>query len=126
MVMSGLSATGARVGTYSAAMAPTPQVYVIGRQPDTAPFVGKMGFNVLSVPQNEWNMSVNDAWVQSAIDSRSPVLFESAPELESFFNTDLKTLKRYPTTVTSHEVNQLLDAGYKTVVIGEKIWLAPK
>jgi RHS repeat-associated protein len=42
-------------------------VMVIGRQPDTAAYVGQEGYNVLSLPQSEWTPEINSAWINEGI-----------------------------------------------------------
>jgi hypothetical protein len=93
--------------------------YVIGRQADTAAYAGKAGYTQLNDPA--WTLAKNDAWIQSAIDSNSPVLLASEPTVNTFFDFTSK----YFGTVTAREVDQLMNAGYQFVIQDLKQLLLP-
>jgi hypothetical protein len=107
---------GAIAGAYVAET-----VYVIGRQVDTAEFIGKSGYNVLNDPN--WSLDVNEAWVQSAIDSGSPVELATDPGIAAFFTTPGSS--PYFGTVYGQEIDQLMEAGYTYETINGQPYLMP-
>ena len=90
---------------------------VIGRLPDTVTFSGKSGHSVLDIHPAQWDLSVNDEWVQAAIDLYLP--FKLATEI-NFANLTRKVQQidgtyRNEPAVYLRELKMLRDAGYVRV-----------
>ncbi len=79
----------------------------LGKQADTAAYIGKPGFNVLNLPKEEWSMANNDAWVQGGMDRGAPFMPASEPNPSSVFN-----LSRGELSVFGRELRQLFNGGY--------------
>jgi RHS repeat-associated protein len=89
-------------------------VMVIGRQADTAVFRGQAGYHVLDIHPQQWNLNVNDAWVQAGIDTRTQ--FKMATET-GFTNLTRRVQQadgsfRHEPSIYLRELKQLRDAGY--------------
>lgn len=78
---------------------------VIGRQSDTANYIGQPGYDVLNV--DDWSMAVNYNWVQDGIDSRQ--IFYAASDINS---STLRSMENGWGTVFSQEIDQLYRNGY--------------
>lgn len=87
----------------------TTETYVIGRQADTAAYLGKEGFNVLDVPQSRWTPALNRTWIQSGIDKSACFMLCSPQTGENLFSP------QYGRTVFATEMDQLNSAGYTMV-----------
>ena len=80
-------------------------IYVIGRQVDTAVAKDWAGHKILDIPN--WTLKKNDAWVQGIIDSRAKVYIGTPQTLWDAANSR--------PTVFARELEQLRAAGYKQV-----------
>ncbi|HEV2952469.1 MAG TPA: hypothetical protein VG015_00055, partial [Candidatus Dormibacteraeota bacterium] len=94
-------------------------IFVIGRQADTAAYAGKPGFNVLNMPKEEWSLANNDAWVQGGMDRGAPFMPASEPNLSTVFNASRGEL-----SVFGRELRQLHNGGYDIhgAQPGELLW----
>lgn len=77
---------------------------MIGRLPDTAPYIGKPGYDVLDIP--DWTPEKNDQWVQDIIDRNGNVLVASDPA------GNLWDVAKNRETVFARELRMLQEAGY--------------
>ncbi len=86
-------------------------IMVIGRQSDTAAYIGRKGHRVLDT--NIWDLNVNDGWMMRGIMEKRT--FKLASEVNW---GSLRRLQRKPNiivrdlTVFHHELKMLRDAGY--------------
>ena len=83
-------------------------IYVIGSKADALVAKNWPGHKVLDVPKEGWSPQMNRAFIQSAIDSKSPVYLGSPQIRDTLLN---KQTGR--PTIFDVELNQLMDAGYK-------------
>lgn len=81
-------------------------IFVIGRQVDTAVAKSWPGHKVLDI--SNWTLAKNDAWVKGIIDQRAKVYIGS-PETRA----TLWDAANSRSTVFGRELQQFLDAGYK-------------
>ena len=83
-------------------------VAVIGRIPDTRPYIGRPGYEVLDIPPTEeWTPGLNDVWVQSVIFRQMRVLVASPANRENLWNPS-----RGGETVFARELRMFRGAGY--------------
>jgi RHS repeat-associated protein len=94
-------------------------IFVIGKQADTAAYIGKPGFNVLNMPKEEWSLANNDAWVQGGMDRGAPFMPASKPNPATVFNPSRGEL-----SVFGRELRQLFNGGYdiQGAQQGELLW----
>lgn len=83
-------------------------IYVIGRQVDTAVAKDWAGHKILDIPN--WTLKKNDAWVQGIIDSRAKVYIGTPQTPKTLWDA----ANNRP-TVFARELEQLRAAGYKQV-----------
>jgi hypothetical protein len=83
-------------------------IYVIGRQVDTAVAKDWAGHKVLDIPN--WTLKKNDAWTQGIIDSQAKVYIGTPQTPKTLWDA----VNNRP-TVFSRELDQLRGAGYKQV-----------
>jgi RHS repeat-associated protein len=94
-------------------------IFVIGKQADTAAYIGKPGFNVLNLPKEEWSLANNEAWVQGGMDRGAPFMPTSEPNPATVFNSSRGEL-----SVFGRELRQLFNGGYdiQGAQQGELLW----
>jgi len=102
-----IGAAGETSGAAEGGSAAAADLFVIGRQADTAAYLGQPGFSVLDVPN--WSQAVNEAWVQSGIDSGSNFLLASPTDGANLFSEE------YGQTEFATELDQLNNASYTHV-----------
>jgi hypothetical protein len=83
-------------------------IYVIGRQVDTAVAKDWAGHKILDIPN--WTLKKNDAWTQGIIDSQAKVYIGTPQTPKTLWDA----VNNRP-TVFSRELDQLRGAGYKQV-----------
>jgi RHS repeat-associated protein len=87
----------------------SPPTYAIGHGPIPA-WVKTGNYVYLDIPQSQWSLAVNEAWVQSGIDVGANFKMWSSPtEGSALFSEE------YGTTVFARELDQLNNAGHTTV-----------
>jgi RHS repeat-associated protein len=89
-------------------------VMVIGRQVDTAAFRGQAGNHVLDVHPSQWDLNVNDAWVQAGIDTQTPFKMATDTKFSSLTRRVQQAdgTFRHEPSVYLRELKQVRDAGY--------------
>ena len=83
------------------------QELVLGRLDDTAAGA-QIGMRRLNDP--DWDIDVNEAWVQGGIDAKKPFYLGSDPFNEKNL---ISNNPQHPRTVFSQELDQLKSSGYK-------------
>jgi len=86
---------------------------VLGRQADTAKYIGKPGHNVLDAAI--WDINVNDGWIDRGIAEGRTFLFASEPGFGAFPTKPKLVEGEWVRNVTVffQEVKKLRDAGYE-------------
>jgi len=84
------------------------EVKVIGKLSHTKRYKGKTGYDVLNDPN--WNLEINDAWVQSGIDNKQTFLVVSKRTKKNLIVQ--KGVRKGGSTVFARELNMLNNAGY--------------
>jgi RHS repeat-associated protein len=92
-------------------------VFVIGRQVDTAVARGWPGHTVLHLPRKLWNLEKNDAWIREIIKQKAPVYIASPVNRGTLWD---KALGRE--RVLARELRQLVKGGYRR--FGD--WMLPR
>jgi hypothetical protein len=106
----GLESSLARgTATATETLTASTDLFVIGRQADTAAYVGQSGFNVLNVPSAAWTPELNAAWVQSGIDGGNNFLLASPLTGPNLFSEE------FGQTMFATELDQLNAATYTQV-----------
>jgi RHS repeat-associated protein len=105
--MASQAGEAAAVATRAAASTST-DVYVIGHGTDPLSYLGQPGFNVLNV--ENWTPALNDAWVESGVDSGSNFLLSSDP-----LNSANLFSEQYGQTMFATELDQLNNVTYTQV-----------
>ena len=86
-----------------------PAVPAIGRRSATKDFADQQpNAEVLNLPDDEWTLAKNAAWIQSIIDRGLDVLLVSPLTADNLVNSETGELR-----VFGREIKQLLDAGYR-------------
>ena len=103
------------------------EIMVLGRQADTAEFIGKVGCNVLKT--NIWDIHVNDGWVFRGITEGRTFLLASRPSIATLH----QAAKKFPgghierdVTVFFCELKMLRDAHYiKAILSNGQVAMIP-
>jgi hypothetical protein len=82
-------------------------IVVIGSQEDTAVAKDWPGHDVLDLPNGQWTIEKNDAWVAQAI-ARGATVYLASPQNQSTLWDSAENRER----VYARELRQFLDAGY--------------
>jgi hypothetical protein len=90
------------------AIAAADDVFVLGRQVDTAVAKQWPGHNILDIPN--WTLKKNDAFIQGIIDSRGKVYLGSPQTRATLWDA-----ANNRATVFARELDQLRAAGYREV-----------
>ncbi|MGH8021735.1 MAG: hypothetical protein ACREIA_26325, partial [Opitutaceae bacterium] len=101
----------ARLGSQAAertAVAAADDLYVLGRQVDTAVAKPWPGHKILDIPN--WTLKKNDAFIQGIIDSRGKVYLGSPQTRATLWDA-----ANNRATVFARELDQLRAAGYREV-----------
>ncbi|WP_171074475.1 RHS repeat-associated core domain-containing protein [Nonomuraea basaltis] len=83
-------------------------VAVIGRTPDTAVAKDWPGHDVLDIPDDQWSIATNDAWINIVIKNKQDVYVASPLTYENLWDA-----AKGRQTVTAREIKMFTDAGYK-------------
>jgi hypothetical protein len=81
-------------------------IYVLGRQVDTAVAKDWAGHSVLDIPN--WTLAKNDAWVKNIIDQKATAYLASPQTRATLWDAANNRM-----TVFARELQQLTSAGYK-------------
>lgn len=104
-------AAAAVVAGVEALGAASEDIPVIGRLPDTQQFIGKKGFEVLNLSENEWTFEKNMKWIDNIIEQRRSVLTATDQTADNLWNAN-----RQVWSVYKAELEQFFKAGYRQVL----------